>query len=1505
MKRIQTNEYANPSKIIGIQFSMLSPDEIRKNSVVEITSQSRDTMGGLFDPKMGVLEHGLYCPTDGLSNIETPGYFGHMEMAMPVYFIQHMKEISKILKMICYKCSKLLIDKQKYKHLTELTAEERWTFLTSVFFKRHISRCGENSDEGCGCKQPDKIRMSGFATLDAVWESIMVNDVKDTVTQHISADKVFKMFKRISDDDVNFMGFSSIWSRPEWMICRVLPIPPPAVRPSVKHDAQQRSEDDLTHIYMSINKYNNILKEKISTNAAPMVIEKYHQILQYYVAMVANNKASGTSPIGQASGRAYQCISSRLNTKNGRIRGNLMGKRVDFSARSVITGDPNLSITQLGVPLKIAKNITKPVVVNDRNKNFLTKLVQNGPDIHPGSKILERRNGENVSLRHVDRTIIQLENGDKVHRHMMDGDYVLFNRQPSLHKMSMMCHEVKVMKKGDTFRFNVGVTNPYNADFDGDEMNMHMPQSMQAETELKYLPAVTQQIISPSKNSPIIGIFQDSLLGCYLFTRSSSKTNTKITPKQAMNLLMMCRDIDLELLKNTTNSFDVLSQIVPPLTSKQKTNLFSDKDDPATSNGIVEIKHGHYVRGQLEKGIIGSTTKGLLHRIVNDYTNETCVRFIDNLQNVITEYMKTCSFSVGISDLIANKNTKQSVQQVLLNSKQSVQELIQSIHLGTNENNTAFSNKDHFEMQVSNILNKATGDASKVGRDNISDNNRFKSIVDSGAKGSVTNILQMMSCLGQQSVEGKRVPYGFEHRTLPHFNKFDDSPNARGFIENSYINGLTAHELFFHAIAGRIGLIDTAVKTSQTGYAQRKIVKSLEDITITYDMTARNHMGKIVQFCYGDDGFDSTKVESQIIPLVNFSVEDIYMHYDIIGITKLDTSKHELTSVMTRGAMTRLNKQRAETRDRTMKMIDTMIQNREKLVENVFNNKDDKIVHCPVAFQFLITNVQGQMQLNKATMIDITPLEAFNLIEENFERMTRYNQYMKPNPLFKILYDFYLSPKDLLFNRRFHRAALIVLLETITLKYKQAIVHPGEMVGVIAAQSVGEPTTQLTLNTFHNVGVASKSNVTRGVPRIEEILRLSKKPKNQSLTVVLKQLDATHQDRAMKFANMIEHTRLSDIVSGVQIVFDPDDKHTVIEEDRAFLDQYHRFESLHNIQENVVSEYKSKWVIRMVMNVEVMLAKNISMDDVHFAISQNHNRGKVHCIYSDYNDANLVFRIRVGRNLKDKKPTSLDVTDEIYILKNFQDDLLKKIILRGIDGIVKVLPRKCLGTMIKTDGKYVPTETWVLDTTGSNYLEVLGLPFINAYKTYCNDMYEVFLTLGIEAARQVILNEITEVMESSSVYINYHHLSLLCDRMTYSKNMVQVQRNGLLKDDTGPLAKASFEMHTEMFLQAARHGQTDNMRGVSANVMTGQFGSFGTGAFQLILDLGEMEKMNTEAQAVERRDYDNELDADLLEKHNRSDKCAYEAVVISNPLRETDIVVEESFCQDDAYDMGF
>jgi len=451
------NMSKKPSKVIGIQFSIQSPEEIRKGSVAEITSRdtyinNKPVIGGLFDPRMGVLEPGLICPTDGLDYMKTPGYCGHIELARPVFYIQYLSTILKCMRCVCFKCSKLLVSKEKYKQALKLLGDARWKYVFSLASK--IRRCGEDTEDGCGTLQPNKIRKEGLATIFAEWKND--NAESEPIIIKVTPEMVLKICKRISDEDVSFMGFSPIYSRPDWMICQVMSVPPPAVRPSVKHDAQQRSEDDLSHILVNIIKTNKTLQEKIQNNAPANVIDDWTMVLQYYVATQVDNKIPGVASVAQRSGRPLKSIKDRLNGKGGRMRGNLMAKRVDFSARSVITADPNISIKELGIPMKVAKNITKPVIVNQINKNFLTKLVQNGPEVWPGAKMLEKANGEVITLRYfTDRASLNLEEGDIVHRHMMDGDAILFNRQPTLHRMSMMCHIARIMKRGDTFRMNV------------------------------------------------------------------------------------------------------------------------------------------------------------------------------------------------------------------------------------------------------------------------------------------------------------------------------------------------------------------------------------------------------------------------------------------------------------------------------------------------------------------------------------------------------------------------------------------------------------------------------------------------------------------------------------------------------------------------------------------------------------------------------------------------------------------------------------------------------------------------------------------------------------------------------------------------------------------------------------------------------------------------------------------------------------------------------------------
>ena len=1488
-----------PSRIIGLQFSILSPDEIRKASVANIVSRdtyvnNKPVIGGLFDPRMGVLDPGLICPTDGLNYMKTPGYFGHIELARPIFYIQYLHTIVKILRCVCVKCSKLLIDKTKYDYLLKLSSKKRWDKVFKLASK--VARCGDETCEGCGCKQPRKIMKEGLATLIAEWDNIdgIESKNKEKLTMRMTPEIVLKIFRRISDEDVNFLGFSPTWSRPDWMVCQVLAVPPPAVRPSVKHDAQQRSEDDISHIIVNIVKANKTLQEKLQSNASEKVIEDWTMVLQYYCATMVDNKIPGVASVAQRSGRPLKSIKERLVGKPGRVRGNLMGKRVDFSARSVITPDANIGISQLGIPLKVAKNITFPEIVNKRNKKFLTKLMLNGPNEYPGAKILERKSGDSISLRYVDRNSIELFEGDIVHRHLLDGDPVLFNRQPTLHRMSMMCHFAKILKKGDTFRLNVADTKPYNADFDGDEMNLHGPQDYESAAELANLAAVARQIISPANNSPIIGIFQDSLLGSFRFTRKDINFDSRT----AMNLLMAFDKTDVKLFSKPNQritNFELLTQILPPMSSHFKNGQYGSGEDSKTSNNVIEIMNGKYVRGQLDKKALGAGSKGLIHSIFNDFSYVDAGEFIDNLQNLITEYMKLSAYSVGISDLIADSTTNQKISDAMLKKKQEVKNLIDQTHLGTFENSTGKTNEVEFESKVNSILQKAADEAGKIGRKSLAADNRFVIMVNSGSKGKSLNIAQMISCLGQQNVDGKRIPYGFEDRTLPHYTKYNDSPEARGFVESSFIQGLTPTELYFHAMGGRTGLIDTAVKTSTTGYIQRRLIKGLEDLRVHYDMTVRNNKNKIVQFAYGDDNIDPTKVENQHFPLANATREDIYAHFQI---PMDETNNAILTTNYTKAALKRIKKQSQQLISKTAEMVNYMIKSRDDIVADVFKFMDKTDIHIPVHFHRIINNIHNQLSIQSNSLVNITPYELYELLDHAFNKLKK-NHYAAPTELFKIAFYYYLSPKTLLTIKRFNRKAVTFLLETIITNYNKSIIHPGEMVGMIAAQSIGEPTTQMTLNTFHFAGVASKSNATRGVPRVEEILSLSENPKKPSVTIHLKETERDDIQKAQELKYTLEYTSLRDVVDSVSICFDPDEMTTLIEEDKPLMAEYNEFQKLldscNNVEfEEKESDDKSKWIIRMELNKESMLDKHISMDDIHFAVSNSYS-DDISCVYADMNADKLVFRIRLTKANYTSKKHSLDQSDEIYKLKNFQNNLLNNIILRGVKHIPKVLLRKSVKEVVLDDGNYVQKDGWLLDTVGTNLRDILTLSSIDTSKTFSNDIQEVYRTLGLEAARQAIFNELSEAMDHAGVYINYHHMSILCDRMCATSKMVSIFRHGINNDDIGPIAKASFEETPEMFLRAARHAELDLMTGVSSNIMCGQEGYFGTGSFQVMLDINRMK-----GNKLLEEDVDIQA---MMQGENPSDACSLQNIQISNTAEF--ITGKDTGDIDDEYDPGF
>ena len=825
--------------IVGIQFGIFSPDEIQRRSVVEITNSgtydgNEPRIGGLFDPRMGVLDNGKTCRSCGQTNHSCPGHFGHLNLARPVYFIQFFPKILDIMKCICVRCSRLLIDVNLHKDIARRRGEGRWR--ATLTRSATISRCGQETGDGCGARQPDRYLREGIARIVAEWD-VIDGPGADTIApeakagkqrQYLEVEYVLRLFRRITDEDVDFMGFNRYWCRPDWMICTTMPIPPPQVRPSVIQDNNQRSEDDLTHKLFEIIMTNQRLQEKINNNAAKHLIEDEHVVLQYHVATLVDNQIPGVAPSAQRSGRPLKSVQQRLGSKEGRIRYNIQGKRVEFSARSVITPDPNISIGELGVPMKIAMNLTFPEKVTPYNMQQMYKLVQNGADKYPGAKTVVREDGRMISLKHINTKEIVLRVGDVINRHLADGDIILFNRQPTLHRMSMMGHRVRVLPY-NTFRLNVSVTAPYNADFDGDEMNAHVPQSYEAATELAEIAAVPHQIVTPRHAKPVIGIVQDTLVGSYRITRPHVGFNRR----EFMNMMMWNRRFEGVVPKPTKelegqfrfSGQQILSQLLPPINLEMGNGMYKDVKK---QENYIKIREGVIEQGIFDKDVFSKPSKGIIHVTFKDYGPTETVNFIDSMQNTIEQFLVYNGFSVGISDLIADEDTRKNMEEVVQKRKAAIENILLQIHMDLFDNNTGKSNRQEFEDKVFTELNKATEEAGKIGLGSLSDENRLVAMVRAGSKGSNINIAQMMACVGQQAPEGKRIPYGFTDRTLPHYKKYDDGAEARGFVESSFIEGLTPQEFFFHAMSGREGLIDTAVK-SVTG--DTKIVVMEDGVT--------------------------------------------------------------------------------------------------------------------------------------------------------------------------------------------------------------------------------------------------------------------------------------------------------------------------------------------------------------------------------------------------------------------------------------------------------------------------------------------------------------------------------------------------------------------------------------------------------------------------------------------------------------------------------------------------
>ncbi|MEK6954652.1 MAG: DNA-directed RNA polymerase subunit A' [Candidatus Micrarchaeota archaeon] len=800
--------------IESIEFSVFSPDNVRKLSSAKITvpdtydEDGYPIAGGLADQHLGVIDPGLKCKTCGGRMKSCSGHFGHIELVRPVIHVGFAKMIYQLLKATCNRCGKLLLE------------------IDSLDKAKKVAECPH-----CGEKQK-VIKFIRPISLYEEERKLLPSEIRERI-------------ERIPDEALNQLHVAF---RPEWIVLTVLLVPPVSVRPSITLETGERSEDDLTHKLVDIIRINQRLAENIDAGAPQLIIEDLWELLQYHVVTYYDNETAGIPPARHRSGRQLKTLFQRLKGKEGRFRYNLSGKRVNFSARTVISPDPSLGINELGIPESIAAELTLPLTVNEWNMEYVKDLIATHTEkinyvIRPDGR------RKRVTKANLEEVLGEIATGYTLERQLMDGDTVIFNRQPSLHRVSMMCHSAKILP-GKTFRFNVADCRPYNADFDGDEMNLHVPQNEEAQAEAEILMKVHDQILSPRNGEPIISADLDQISGLYLMTLPG----IKFTRTEACELLQS-GDIVANVKEGLTGH-EMFSMLLPDDFAFQFTNKVKE---------LVEIKKGKLISGHIDS----KTNDAITREIFLKYGAQPTQKFIDASTKMSLKVLAIYGLSLSLADYELPIEAKNEIRGVVKESRGLQKIVINQLKEGRLLRQPGKTLKDTFEEKMMNILEETREKCGKIilhyvhkqkvyfGGIEIHHNPAIM-MSKAGAKGKLLNVVQMAALVGQQAIRGKRMTAGYSNRILSHFRKGDLSAYAKGFVSNNYKLGMDTVEYFFHAAGGRDSVVDKGVNPAKTGYMQRRLINALQDLIVREDISVRDAEGNIAQFFYGGDGLDAS-----------------------------------------------------------------------------------------------------------------------------------------------------------------------------------------------------------------------------------------------------------------------------------------------------------------------------------------------------------------------------------------------------------------------------------------------------------------------------------------------------------------------------------------------------------------------------------------------------------------------------------------------------------------------
>jgi DNA-directed RNA polymerase II subunit RPB1 len=1418
-------DFSFGSKINAVSFYIMGNDENETDSNVVLTNKELfkadfPVPEGIYDAHMGTTDQLWLCETCGNNKSLCPGHSGSIELNYPVKSPIFKEYILKWLKIICFKCGSLVT-----KHM--IKASKNKIMSEYIKYCRTVINC-----EYCNEPHPNVVK-------DKIQQVVFYSEIntgkivkRDELFNHI----IKNVLNKISNQTLKMLGIPER-SHPKNFILNTIRVAPNTIRPVIRKIGNNRSgNSDITALTKNIIEINTVLPINIPANnlISKELREMYFNLDISYYEMIKGSTGSGNQiRVLTNTNKTPNSIANRIPKKEGRIRRNLMGKRVRYMMRSVITGDNMLKVDEVGVPIGIARSIQIPETVRSYNKEITNTYFMNKNKAYPGcSSIIKKGTNKVHKIEYLDSSY-QLQEGDIIMRDLITGDTMGFNRQPSLLFSSISAVKIVVLEQGNALRMNVSSCPLYNADFDGDQMNGIIPQNIQSRNEISKLSSVGNWMVSYKNGSPFMGAYQDSLIGMVEFTRS----DVYLDRFHAMKVLSQI-DPHMKNFKFTKNNYqsrELISMFMPRINlPKKNIKLYKPQYAPYIKydpNDIeVQINRGELISGILDKATIGPDTMGsIFHIINNEYGSKKTLDTIYSIQQLSTSFFINYGFTIGIKDIVISDSSIQKIKDKtaamilesrILTKKLNKNKIIAPIGM------TLF---EYFEMEQINTLEQGDDFVEPILASIDFKSNKLAKLVFSGSKGKETNVISINGALGSQTINGARMTRNCGWgRTSPYFLRHDMEPKSLGYIAQSYKEGILSDIYPFAAAEARYGEIIKALSTSVAGYQNRLSIKNLESILVD-NLYKSVKDQNLIQPIYADSGFDIRKTEKVKFLTIMLSNKDMEAQYKtkITDLNKMYNNKavkealeNEYVQLLEDRNLYRSIFLKIETDNLGKVIFDNTRQmpiNIFRLIEDTIYNYKDEMTELSKDMK-IIDPIKSIKKITE--LCNILPYAYFNGIQER--NNMKIPEYIRTATLLScILIRSYLCTANLI-KKNINDKLLDIIITKIRIIYKKALVNYGTSVGIIAAQCISEPMTQYMLDTKHRSG-AGLGTRTSTIVRLKEIFgaKHTDSMKNPSMILIVDPKYEFNKSKVQEIANYIEMMEFSRFVVTTHIFFEEygNPVHSEFKNEKKIIDNFIKYNNGIDVPNDLTF-----WCIRFQLNKEELIINSMKLDTIILELQKNHEY--LFIVYTPENHDSIILRCYIRNNITKTANINSD-----YIINTMKK--IKSTVIRGVPGIKTTNVINIIKSFIEDDGAITNKVTYGINTLGTNLEKIMENTYLDKYKCQTDSILEFEEMFGIDAARQKIIAELRNEMSDISI----EHCTIFADEMTYSGHVTSIHKTGLQKREMSNVSlRMSFQSPIQVVENAAVDGLVDKLSGISGPLVLGAVPNIGTRYNKIIVN---------------------------------------------------------------------